>query len=1810
MADTRITETDDDDGSGMIDVLRDIYGEDEHADYDSEFERYDIPENNNENNHSETHSRLFLYRSCKYPAYCEENDQSITQQEIEKIFLRLKDFFGFQSGSMKNMLDHFMVQLDSRSSRLTCKEALVTLHADYIGGDNANYRKWYFSAMLDVDGLDDLTLSKTEELTEEQKRTIYKLSTTLENRSSDEILTTEIIRNDLKHKNFKEIEYSWKLMNNSLTPEQLVEQIALYLLIWGEANQIRFTPETLCFIYKLAYDKYKSKKLSENIETVADGNFLENVINPLYAFIKMETYKKYDGKFMKRDRDHKKVIGYDDVNQLFWYKKGLKRILVKENNRKSRLLDYEKGQRYDKLPNVVWKKAFYKTYKESRTWMHLFTNFNRIWIIHLSTFWYYTIFNSPTLYTPKYVQTLDNKPLPQVTFSILSLGSSIACLIQFIATISEWFFVPQKWPGAQNLSVRFFLLLVIFFVNVAPSYYILVHVPIDTYSKSAHILSIVQFIISILTFTFFASRPLGALFGSYLNNSSSHIGKYYASNEFTAAFPKLAPADKTSSYILWVVIFICKFTESYYFLTLSIKDPVRVLSIMRMTRCVGEIYYGNLICTYQPLVVLVLMYIIDLILFFLDTYLWYIICNCVFSCVSSYKAGFSVLSPWKDQYGSLPERIYTKILATAEIEVKYKPKILISQIWNSIVITMYKEHILTLPYVERLLYRQIESETEGKMALKEPALFITKGEGKNDMGLAYVPKNSEAERRLSFFSRSLASSMSDPIPVEHMPTFSVLVPHYSEKIILTLKEVIRGSDDHSKVSLLEYLKILYPLEWDCFVNDTRIIAGQKLEEERKKQNESYFYNYVSTEKESIENPYWSKVLDKPFLLVGYKSEIPEFTLRTRIWASLRSQTLYRTISGFMNYAKALKLLYRVENPELITRAVENGTDFEKDIETMAFRKFNMMVSMQRYQEFNTDEIESTDFLLRAYPYLKIAYLEKVPCESQNEWDDSYKYYSCLIDGKSEIDSNGRRIPYYKIQLSGNPILGDGKADNQNHALIFYRGEYIQVIDANQDNYLEECLKIRSVLSEFEELNGLNVNPYIPDSKQETKIPVAIIGAREYIFSENTGVLGDVAAGKEQTFGTLFARTLAIIGGKLHYGHPDFLNSIFMTTRGGISKAQKGLHLNEDIYAGMTAVCRGGRIKHCDYYQCGKGRDLGFGSILNFTTKIGAGMGEQLLSREYYYMGTQLPLDIFLSFYYAHAGFHINNLLIILSVNLFMCVVVNLGALNHESIKCIYNKDVPITDIQIPLGCYNIQPVLDWVTRFVLSIFICFFIAFLPLILQEFTERGLWKVITRLTSHFLSLSPVFEVFACQIYSTSLTSNLAFGGAKYISSGRGFATTRVPFWEQYSKFATTSIYSGAYLFLTLLFASLTMWQPALLWFWISSVSLCLAPFIFNPHQFSFTDFFVDYREYIKWLIRGNDNFDSRSWISFARQSRSRFTGFRKGKTKPTYKNIQKPSVSNLFYSEVLSSLFYALSSFLGYTFVNAQNGVKEVKATNSVLRLAVIAGLPIALDTIIVSVLVTFSIFCGPVARCCYSKKPRIGGYIAALAHGLSVICHIACWELLYFLESWNFPRALMGLICGISTQNIIFQFVIVLFLNREERHNHVNKAWWDGNWLEAQTDTFKGILFFREWAVKIVELSRFSLDFILGHFILFIQTPILFLPYIDKWHSLMLFWFTPTKDSLAPSISSKRKLRRRRIVMRYSLLYFLIMITCLTSIIVAPFTASYIPNPERYLPKFFNGIVQPNYQNNNDTGENAPTTVLRNTPTLAPIKTMF
>ncbi|KAI1826602.1 1,3-beta-glucan synthase component FKS1 [Xylaria intraflava] len=1661
-----------------------------------------------------------------YPAWTSDAQIPLSKEEVEDIFLDLANKFGFQRDSMRNMYDHLMTLLDSRASRMTPNQALLSLHADYIGGDNANYRKWYFAAHLDLDdavGFANMSGKKGKKSKKAKK-----------NKQGDQ--SEEQVLEDLEGDDSLEAaEYRWKTRMNRMSQHDRVRQIALYLMCWGEANQVRFMPECLCFIFKCADDYLNSPACQNTVEPVEEGTFLNKVITPLYQYCRDQGYEISNGVYVRRERDHNQIIGYDDCNQLFWYPEGIERIVL---NDKSKLIDVPPQERYMKLNDVNWKKCFFKTYKETRSWFHLVLNFNRIWIIHLTIFWFYTSHNAPTLLVgPSYEQQVNQQPPAAAQFSIVAIGGGIATFIQILATLVEWTYVPRRWAGAQHLTKRLLFLLVVFVLNVAPSVYVFGVKGAQTNSVGKP-LAIVQFIIALITYIFFSIMPLGALFGSYLTKDSR---RYVASQTFTASWPHLKGNDRLLSYFLWITVFGAKFGESYTYLTLSFRDALRYTALLNVDSCLGDAQIGKVLCQHQPTVLLILMVVADLLFFFLDTYLWYVLINAVFSIARSFYLGSSILTPWRNIFSRLPKRIYSKILATTDMEIKYKPKVLISQIWNAIVISMYREHLLAIDHVQKLLYHQVPSEQEGKRTLRAPTFFVSQED--HSFKTEFFPTHSEAERRLSFFAQSLSQPIPEPLPVDNMPTFCVVIPHYSEKILLSLREIIREDEPYSRVTMLEYLKQLHPHEWDCFVKDTKILADE---------TSQFNGEYEKNEKDDAK----SKIDDLPFYCIGFKSSAPEYTLRTRIWASLRSQTLYRTISGFMNYSRAIKLLYRVENPEVVQMFGGNSDKLERELERMARRKFKLMVSMQRFAKFKKEEMENAEFLLRAYPDLQISYLDEEPPLAEGE---EPRIYSALIDGHSKIMENGQRQPKFRIQLSGNPVLGDGKSDNQNHCIIFYRGEYIQLVDANQDNYLEECLKIRSVLAEFEEMKTDNVSPYTPGVKNEVNAPVAILGAREYIFSENIGILGDVAAGKEQTFGTLFARTLAQIGGKLHYGHPDFLNGIFMTTRGGVSKAQKGLHLNEDIYAGMNAMLRGGRIKHCEYYQCGKGRDLGFGSILNFTTKIGTGMGEQLLSREYYYLGTQLPLDRFLSFYYAHAGFHVQNIFILLSVQVFMLVAINIGVVRHETIRCEYNPNVPITDPLFPTGCNNTDALMNWMWRCVISIFVVFFLAYIPLVVQELTERGVLRAATRFAKQFFSGSPLFEVFVTQIYANSVTQDLSFGGARYIGTGRGFATARIPFGVLYSRFAGPCIYMGSRLLLSLLFASLTVWQGALIYFWLSLLALVICPFLYNPHQFAWNDFFIDYRDFLRWLSRGNSRSHSSSWIAYCRLSRTRITGYkRKALGDPSAKlsaDVPRAAITNVFFGEIVSPLLLVASTLIPYLFINAQTGVSaneaNPQATSSLIRVALVAFAPIAINAGVLFFFFALACCAGPLLSMCCKK---FGSVLAAIAHAIAVIALIIFFEVMFFLESFDFTKTLLGMITVIAIQRFVLKLIISTSLTRELKTDQANIAFWTGKWYSMGWHSVSQPA--REFLCKITELSMFAADFLLGHILLFIMLPIILIPQIDKLHSIMLFWLRPSRQIRPPIYSMKQSKLRRRRVIRYAVLYFTLLVV-FVALIVGP-----------------------------------------------------
>ncbi|KAG9009427.1 1,3-beta-D-glucan synthase [Tulasnella sp. JGI-2019a] len=1659
-----------------------------------------------------------------YPAWVNARQVPISKEEIEDIFHDLYQKFGFQRDNMRNQYDFLMHALDSRSSRMSANQALLTLHADYIGGEHANYRKWYFAAQLD---LDDAVGSS-------QNPGLNRIRSGVKN-------GVKGVVNPGNDKSLDSAQSRWRQVMSNMSQYDRLRQIALYLLCWGEAAQVRFVPECLCFIFKCADDYYRSPECQQRADPAPEGLYLRTVVKPLYRFIRDQGYEVMDGKYVRRERDHQDIIGYDDVNQLFWYPEGLARIMLTD---KTRLIDLAPSQRFMKFDQVDWNRAFFKTYIEKRTFLQLLVHFNRIWVIHISIFWYYTAWNSTPIYGRG---DLGGNSTTAMRLSATSLGGAVATIIMICATMAEFMFIPTTWNNTSHLSRRLLFFIVILGILVAPTFYIAMFENPKSSSNIPLIIGSVQLGVSILVTALFGIIPSGRMFGDRVMGKSR---KYLASQTFTASYPVLSTSARLGSLALWTLIFACKLVESYFFLTLSFKPSIRAMVGMVIQGCSDQLF-GSALCKHQANFALTIMFVMDLVLFFLDTFLWYVIWNTVFSICRSFALGLSMWTSWKVTFTRLPKRIYSKTLATEEIGVKYKPKVLVSQVWNAIIISMYREHLLSIEHVEKLLYQQVAAGN-GQRQLRAPAFFTSQGDSK--LKGEFFPKFSEAERRLSFFAQSLSTEMPAPLPIDAMPTFTVLTPHYSEKILLSLREIIREEDKTTRVTLLEYLQQLHPLEWQNFVKDTKILVEESAVMFNGGGNGGSVRGSGSPFGGSDEKGGSVKnETDIPFYTIGFKSAAPEYTLRTRIWASLRAQTLYRTVSGFMNYAKAIKLLYRVENPEMVAAFHNNAERLERELERMARRKFKFVVSMQRFSKFNKEEQENTEFLLRAYPDLQIAYLDEEPPRKSG---GEPRLFSAVIDGHSEFNpETGKRKPKFRIELPGNPILGDGKSDNQNHAIIFYRGEYLQLIDANQDNYLEECLKIRNVLGEFEEYNLSAQSPYAQRGHKEfTKAPVAILGAREYIFSENIGVLGDVAAGKEQTFGTLVARSLAWIGGKLHYGHPDFLNATFMNTRGGVSKAQKGLHLNEDIFAGMNAFGRGGRIKHCEYYQCGKGRDLGFGTILNFQTKIGTGMGEQMLSREYYYLGSQLPLDRFLTFYYGHPGFHVNNILVILSVQVFMFALLYLGTLNGELRLCAYSSSGNILSGQA--GCYNLYPTFQWIKRCIISILLVFLISFLPLLLQELAERGAARALARLGKQFLSLSPFFEIFSTQIYTHSILSNLTFGGARYIATGRGFATTRLSFSILYSRFAGPSIYLGMRILLILVYITMSLWMPHLIYFWVTVTALCIAPFLFNPHQFSFADFVIDYREFLRWMSRGNSRTHANSWVGYCRLSRTMITGYRKKRLgHPSERlsgDLPRAGWKNVLISEIVGPIAIAIIITVAYMFVGSIKDNSTSVPPSPLIRILIVAVGPMVWNSVILLLQFLISTMIGPALSSCAS----FGAVMAAIVHALSIVGLIASFEFLWYLERWNTSRTVLGGTAIVFIQRAINKFIISTLLTREYKSDETNRVWWTGNWF-GRTASKMGVSNpGREFLVKIVELSLWAGDFLLGHILLFFLALPVLVPYADRLHATMLFWLRPSKQIRAPVYTIKQRKQRQIIVIKYGLL-FVLALGIFVALIIVP-----------------------------------------------------
>src|SRR6266404_8180893 len=191
----------------------------------------------------------------------------------------------------------------------------------------------------------------------------------------------------------------------------------------------------------------------------------------------------------------------------------------------TRLVDVPPAQRFMKFDRIDWNRVFFKTYYEKRSGAHLLVNFNRVWILHIAFFWFYTAFNSPTIYR----RSNGAEPTAAMVWSATALGGAVATLIMIAATIAEFSYIPTTWNNTSHLTRRLAFLVVCLFLTAAPTIYVATQNTPGNNSTVVLVIAIVQFLISLVLTLVFCIIPSGRMFGDRL---AGRARKYVASQTF------------------------------------------------------------------------------------------------------------------------------------------------------------------------------------------------------------------------------------------------------------------------------------------------------------------------------------------------------------------------------------------------------------------------------------------------------------------------------------------------------------------------------------------------------------------------------------------------------------------------------------------------------------------------------------------------------------------------------------------------------------------------------------------------------------------------------------------------------------------------------------------------------------------------------------------------------------------------------------------------------------------------------------------------------------------------------------------------------------------------------------------------------------------------------------------------------------------------------------------------------------------------------------------------------------------------------
>ncbi|GMJ00719.1 glucan synthase-like 7, callose synthase 7, Arabidopsis thaliana glucan synthase-like 7 [Hibiscus trionum] len=1414
----------------------------------------------------------------------------------------------------------------------------------------------------------------------------------------DEVEATIRTIRQLKNEFFSNYELWCKYMhipsctrNNEKYPEAEKQRrhliyIALYLLIWGEASNIRFMPECICYIFhKMANDVHQILSTTNTTQIPAES-FLSTVIKPIYLILSKEAGKNKEGK-----ASHSQWSNYDDLNECFWSKMC-----------SSELHNQKEGMPLppaDKILNQFfvgnqfnigrWKPK--SNFVEVRTFWQLYRSFDRMWLFFIMALQAMIIV----------AWTHSGSTFEDVLRRVLSIFITYAVL-SFLRAILDTILSIHAWRCSElDQLLRHLLKLVvasIWLVVLPVAYSTSVKDPTgllkflnqwtgDSHDQSLYNYLVVLYMIpDVLGIILFLLQPLREKM-ELSDWPVINIVMWWAQPKLYVGRGMHVGTFSLLKYtIFWILVLSVKLAFSYFVEILPLVRPTKV--IMKIDINDYQLYnfvpnvkhhMGVIIAIWAPIV----------LIYFMDVQIWYAIFSTLIGgALGAFRhlGEIRTIGMLQSRFESMPLAFDRCFVPPSGPEAKAKnwrtskePKNMakFSQMWNEFIRSMRMEDLIsnkdrnllllpsfpideskvqwplfllaskipaalnmakefkgkddaelrknigrdkytcaaiqdfyyTLKHIVCFLlededdrkivedvYGAITESLDKKVFLKnfnvsgmpflavklEKLLEILMAEQwddkalKNQITLALqdimeivildvmvedkstlegdlkrnqishkyykkqrfrkintndvksefwsekvnrlhllltvkesatdVPLNSEARRRITFFANSLFMNMRSAPKVSNMRSFSVLTPHYKEEVLYSIKELEKDNEDG--VSILFYLKTIYPDEWTNFM-------------------------------ERMNNK-------------------PQDGLRE--WVSYRGQTLSRSVRGMMYYKKALELQCSME----FANSISNEDHIREKV--LPDLKFTYVVSCQIYgilKRLKDPRQQDILNLLLMYPSLRVAYIDEVeePVTEKTEGKTKKVYYSVLLKGDTNTCQE-REI--YRIKLPGLPTkIGEGKPENQNHAIIFTRGEALQTIDMNQDNYFEEAFKMRNVLEEF---------PHSHGSQKPT-----ILGLREHVFTGSVSSLAWFMSNQETSFVTIGQRFLASpLRVRFHYGHPDIFDRIFHITRGGISKASKTINLSEDIFAGFNSTLRLGSVTHHDYMQVGKGRDVGMNQISLFEAKVANGNGEQTLSRDVHRLGCQFDFFRMLSFYCTTVGFYFNSMVVVLVVYVFLygrlyMVMTGLERDILEDPQIKHNNALEaalLTQSFIQMGMLLV----------------------LPMLMEIGLEKGFRAALGDFIIMQLQLASMFFTFQLGTKAHYFGRTILHGGSKYRATGRGFVVQHAKFSDNYRLYSRSHFVKALELGLLLVIyevygesyrnSSLYLFITFSMWFLVGS--WLFAPFIFNPSGFEWQKTVNDWTDWRRWMgIRGGIGIQpENSWESWwdEEQEHLRYTSIR--------------------------------------------------------------------------------------------------------------------------------------------------------------------------------------------------------------------------------------------------------------------------------------------------------------------------------------------